>query len=151
MLQKFHKLSALCLAVLLLLSLLSACGQKPRTAEETALMFVKAVVENDLEAFNTCVHPAWLEHDWASSFHVDGEEPDCQITEISTGDITDIPQDEFGTDRYDDDDPRSKITAAKTVTVYMKCFNFQRNKEQSSVFECTVMQIDGQWYALGWS
>ncbi len=115
------------------------------------MLFVKSACENDPENFAKCVHPNMLE-EWASSFHVDGEDHVNRVTEISTGQVVDVSFDDLEKINSDPDKPSNIfITAAKIVTVYLKYYDYIHSEEKSSVRECAVMQIDGCWYAFGWS
>lgn len=160
------------LLLLVVAALLCACGskQKNRTPEETAMMFVKAVMNNDSEAFSQCVHPKMLE-EWRDSFLGDDS---CQLTEIHTGMVTDMSedyleymQDYYGEEYKDFDYSKeyleelqnsfseeygiANITAAKTVTVYVKYHNYRTSKDVSDVVDCKVFLSDSCWYAWGWS
>lgn len=140
--------------LLVLAALLCACGskQKNRTPEETAMMFVKAVMNNDSETFSQCVHPKMLEV-WADEW-LDSE-PDgrFQLTEIHTGLVTDASEEELENiqDSLSENFGITKITAAKTVVVYAKGYDYFESKEVSNVVYCGVFLSDGCWYAWGWS
>ena len=77
------KRTSISLVLIMVLILRCSCGQQGGydTAEDAALAFVQAVVENDPELFKTCVYPSMLE-EWMSSFHIDGD-TQAKIKEIS--------------------------------------------------------------------
>ncbi len=154
------------LLLLVLAALLCACGskQKNRTPEETAIMFVKAIANDDFDMFSQCVHPKMLE-EWADEWLDSDPDGRFQVTEIHTGAVTDYSTSDADYDsdydygvKYLEDLQNSfeefgitNITAAKTVTVYAKGYDYFETEEVSNVLYCGVFLSDGCWYAWGWS
>ena len=144
------KSTSISLVLIMVLILLCSCGKKGGydTAEDAALAFVQAVVENDPELFKTCVYPSMLE-EWMSSFHIDGD-TQAKIKEISVitsyeifpseDDIQDL-QEEFGI----------TVERGKVVKVHTIIYDYRREEERIMSFETGAVYIDGRWYATGWS
>lgn len=141
------------LILAIVLSLLCSCGQKGgyETPEEAATLFVKSVIENDPEAFSQCVHPNMLS-DWASSFHVDGEDHDNEVTDVHAGGVGSVAVEDLE-DIQDDlgGDYNITITDEVVVTVYAKFYEYGHSEEKSHSFDCYVIKVGGRWYAWGWS
>lgn len=141
------------LVLVIVLSLLCSCGQKGgcKTPEEAATMFVKSVIENDPEAFSQCVHPNML-GEWASSFHISGEDHDNEVTDVHVGGVDSVDAEDLE-DIQDDlgGDYNITITDEVVVTVYAKFYEYGDSEEESHSFDCYVMKVGGRWYAWGWS
>lgn len=123
--------------------------QNTMTAEEVAMQFMESCIENDPERFSECVPPDALD-EFLSSFHVDGEDHDLQVTEIHTGGIASIPVSEEDKQEFYDKHGYS-LDDAQIVTVYATYYDYSKSEESSAVREVTVFRSENRWYAIGWS
>ncbi len=123
--------------------------QNTMTAEEVAMQFMEACIENDPERFSECVPPSALD-EFLSSFHVDGEDHELQVTEIHTDGFASIPLSEEDKQEFYDKHDFS-LEEARIVTVYAKYYDYSKSEESSAVREVRVIRSENRWYAIGWS
>lgn len=138
------------LLLIIVLPLLCSCGSKGgcNTAEDAALTFVQAVVENDPELFKTCVYPSMLD-EWMSSFHINGN-TQAKIKEISVITSYEMSPSEDDLQEFQEEFGFS-AKRGMVVNVHAIIYDYSREEERIKSFETGVVYIDGRWYATGWS